>query len=256
MGTLRFNGVLEEIKERYPNIDLMQFLQQKLQIPDYKAEKLAARIEKQFFQKETNKTERKYVRTVSQKNSKSMIPSETRAYSVDCLSGKEFEFFIEWLFEELGYEVHSEKHSTCFGVDFVAAKDGEIVAIHARRYPKTYMVSDSILLMSQNAKCTFGCQRSIVLITAYFTPQAIDDAKRLNVELWDKDSLTCKIDEVRKKATVKGQSRFPQFTGSLAQTLLKFEEAGDFIIEPKAAGKFDLHLTGVKFPSFNLSSPC
>jgi hypothetical protein len=152
------------------------------------------------------------------------------------------------LLEELGYEVHSEKHSTYLGVDLVAAKDGELIAIQARRYPKTHNVSDSILLTSQDAKCTDGCQRSIVLVTSYFTQQALEEAKKLKVELWDRDILAFKIDEVRKKTSEKVQSRFPQYVGSLVQTLLKFEETGEFIIEPRTGGKYDLHLTGVKFP--------
>jgi restriction system protein len=248
MNTLKFNGVLAEIKERYPDIDLTRFLQEKLQLPDYKAEQLATRIEKKFFQKETNETEPKFVRTLLQKTNRSQSPASTSDFSVDCLSRKEFESFIGWLFEELGYEVHSKKHSTYLGVDLVAAKDGELIAIQARIYPKTYEVSDSILLLAQNAKCTSGCQRSIVLTTTYFTQNAMEDAKKLNVELWDKDTLACKVDEVRRKTNEKAPSRFPQYAGSLLQTLLKFEETGEFIIEPKTGGKYDLHLTGVKFP--------
>jgi hypothetical protein len=62
MDNLKFNGVLEEIKNRYPNIDLKQFLQQKLQLPYYKAEELAARIEKKYFQKTTKEIMQKKVR--------------------------------------------------------------------------------------------------------------------------------------------------------------------------------------------------
>jgi HJR/Mrr/RecB family endonuclease len=248
MNNLKFDGVFEEIKERYPNIDLTKFLQQKLQLPDYKAAELAARIEKQFFPKETNETERKFVRTFLQKTDKAQGPPKTSAYSVDCLSGKEFELFIGWLLEELGHEVHSEKHPTYLGVNLVASKDGEMIAIHARRYPKTCVVSDSIVLMSKEAMRICGCQRSIVLITAYFTQQAMEQAQRLSVELWDRDTLTRKIDEVRKKVNAKAKSRFPQFSGSLVQTLLKFEETADFIIEPRPGQKYDLHLTGIKFP--------
>ena len=32
------------------------------------------------------------------------------------------------------------------------------------------------------------------------------------------------------------------------QSLLRLEETKDFIIEPKADGKYDLHLPGVKYP--------
>jgi hypothetical protein len=70
----------------------------------------------------------------------------------------------------------------------------------------------------------------------------------LNIELWDKDILSIKIDEVRRKAKVKERAHFPQYNGSLLQTLLKFEETGDFFIEPRTGRRYDLHLPGVKFP--------
>ena len=248
MDNLKFNGVLEEIKNRYPNIDLTQFLQQELQLPDHKAEELAARIEKKYFQKTTKEIMQKKVRTILQKNNNSMVPAKTKNYSVDCLSEKEFEFFVKWLFEELGYEIHPEKHPAHLGVDLVATKDGETIAIQARRYPKTCLVSEAIVLISQEAKQIHGCQESIVLVTAYFTQQAIADAQKSSVELWDRDTVTSKIDEVRKKATLKKQPQFPQYSGSLLQSLLKFEETENFIIEPKTDGKFDLHLSGIKFP--------
>ncbi len=248
MGSFKFNGFLQEVKEQYPNIDIKHFLQQKLRLPDYKAEELATRIEKEYFQKPINKTEQKSVRRVLEKADKSEFSLKTNLYSVDCLSEKEFEFFINWLFEELGYEFHQEKHPAYLGVDLVAERDCEVISIQARRHPKTYKVSNSLVLLSNEAKRTYRCQRSLVLSTAYFTQQAMTDAQKLNVELWDRDTLAIKIEEVRKKAKVKVQSGFPQFKGSLLQSLLKFEETGDFIIEPRTVGKYDLHLPGVKFP--------
>ncbi len=247
MAHLKFSGVLEEIKEQYPNIDIIQFLQEKLGLPDYKAEKLAERIEKTYFKK-SNKTEKKSPRTILEKTSKPEFAPKTNAYSLDCLSEKEFGFFIIWLLDELGYEVHPEKHPTRSGFDLVATKDNETIAIQARNYPKTYDVSDSIVLISQEAKRIYECKRSIVLVTAYFTHKAKQDAQRLNVELWDKDIIASKIDEVRKKANLKVQPKFPQYKGSLLQSLLKFEETADFMIEPRSGGRYDLHLAGVKFP--------
>ena len=248
MNNLKFNGVLEEIREQYPNIGIIQFLSEKLQLPNFKAEELAARIEKEYFQKSPNKTAQKPIRTILQKANKPEFPPKTSAYSVDCLSDKEFEFFIRWLFEELGYDVHSENRPAYLGVDFVATKDCETIAIQAKRYPKTHQVSNYFVQLSQEARRSYGCQRSIVIVTTYFTQQAKADAQSLKVELWDRDTLAIKIDEVRKKANVKVQTRFPLYNGSLLQTLLKFEETGDFFIEPRAFGRYDLHLSGVKFP--------
>jgi len=247
MHRLKFNGILQEIKEQYPNIDIMQFLQEKLGLPDYKAEELAARIEKTCLQK-TNKIEKKSPRTILERISKQEFAPKPNAYSLDCLSEKEFGFFIIWLLDALGFEVHPEKHPTRSGFDLVATKDNETIAIQARNYPKTYDVSDSIVLISQEAKRIYECKRSIVLVTAYFTHQAKHDAQRLNVEFWDKDIIASKIDEVRKKANLKVQPKFPQYKGSLLQSLLKFEETADFMIEPRSGGRYDLHLAGVKFP--------
>ena len=141
-----------------------------------------------------------------------------------------------------------QMHPTYLGIDLVAVNNGERIAINARRYPITFKVSESILLIAQETKCRYECQRSIVLITTYFNRQSLADAHRLNVELWDRDTLISKIDEVRQKAALKLPSRFPQYQGSLLQSLLKFEETDDFFIEPRTSGKYDLHLQRIKFP--------
>ncbi len=248
MDFFKFNGVLEQIKQQYPNLDIKEFLQQKLGLPDYRAEELAARIEKRYFQNALIKTGQMTARTILEKTNKSQIASKSNSYSIDCFSDKEFEFIIKWLFEELGYEVHPEMHPACLGVDLVAVKDDERIAINARMYPRTFNVSESILLIAQETKCNYECQRSIVLITTYFNQQSLAEAQRLNVELWDRDTLISKIDEVRQKAGLKMPTRFPQYQGSLLQSLLKFEETEDFFIEPRTTGKYDLHLQRVKFP--------
>ncbi len=247
MRFLKFNGILQEIVEQYSNIDMAGLLQIELKLPDYKAEELASRIEKEYFQK-TEQTEQKPLKTILEKPSKSECIPKDRVYSVESLSEKEFEHFIIWLLEELGYAVHSEKYALAFGVDLIATKNGEKIVIQARRYPKTYKISNVIIFMSMLAKQTYMCQNSIVLSSAYFTQQAIADAQKLHVELWDAETLSRKINDVRKKAELKLKSHFPQYKGSLLQSLLRLEETEHFIIEPKALGKYDLHLSGVKYP--------
>ena len=81
-------------------------MQQKLGLPDYRAEKLATRIENQYFQNEVIKTGQITVRKILEKTDKSHLASKSNSYSVDSISDKEFEFIMRWLFEELGYEVH------------------------------------------------------------------------------------------------------------------------------------------------------
>jgi hypothetical protein len=248
MHTLQFSGVLKEIIEKYPDLDIVDFLQRKLKIPDYKAEQLAARIEKTYCQKANKKTEQSSIKTVLEKLDKPAI-SPKIVYPVGSLSEREFEQFMKWLLGELGYEVYPEHHSAELGVDLVAVKDGEKISIQARKVPKEYRVKNSIVSLSKKAQSTHGCTRSIVVATTHFTEQAMADAKTLGVELWDIETLSRKIAEVRKKTEVEVHSCFPPFKESLFQSLFGLEESKDFLIEPKAAeGKYDLYLPGVKFP--------
>lgn len=247
MHHLNFSGILKEIIERYPNIDISEFLQDELQLPLDKAEELAKRIEKKYFQK-TVAQEQNLVRTILEKADKSESSPKAGVYSIDSLSEKEFEHFIKWLLKELGYEIKPGKYLAAFGVDLVATKDGEEIVVLARRYHKTCKVSNPMVLIAQEAKSGYGCGKSIVLATTYFTEQAIADAEKLNVELWDLDDLSKKIAEVRDKPDVEVQAHFPEYKGSLLQSLLRLGESKAFIVEPRVGGKYDLHVPGVKFP--------
>ncbi len=248
MSYLRFNGVLNEIIERYPNIDVVDFLQEKLQLPTFKAEELAARIEKEYCLKVLSKIETDYEVENLEKSNNPKISSKTGVYSVERLSEKEFELFTKWLLEELGYEVHPGKYEADLGIEVVASKDDQKIVILARRCPKESKVSNVIVLKTEEAGRIFGCSRSIVITSSYFSQQALVDARKLGVELWDKDTLTSKIEEVRKNTDLRERSCFPLYKGSLLQSLLRLEETKDFIIETKADEKYDLHLPGIKYP--------
>ncbi len=155
---------------------------------------------------------------------------------------------MKLLFGELGYEVHPAKYAADSGVDLVASKRGEKIVIQAKRYPKGMKVSNSVISGAQQALAVYGCKRAIIVTPTCFTEQAIADAKRLNVELWDKDTLTAKIDEAKTSVNNDVLSCFPKYKGSLLQSLLSLEDTKDFILERRANGKYDVHLPGVKFP--------
>lgn len=247
MRILKSNGVLEEIFRQYPNIDISEFLQERLQIPDFKAEELAARIEKEYSE-DLRKAEQNYVTTLFEKDDGSDFSVKPNFYSVGSLSAKEFENFTRWLIIELGYEIQPQSFVTDVGIDLVATRDGEKIAFIARKCPLTYRVSNSIILIAQQFKQAFECARSIVLVATHFTQQAIIDAQKANVELWDIDTFATKIAEVRKKADIDMQSLFPKFQGSLLQSLKELDKTKVFVIEVRAGDKFDLNLPGVKFP--------
>lgn len=247
----KFNGILKELYEQPPDCDLKMFLEDRLQIPPDKAEVLAARIRKEIHQT----TETQKVWRMLQKPLESESPSKAAAYCVECLSPKELGVFVQWLLEELGYEVQS-KCSVYGGADFVITLRGEKVAVLVRKYPKGAAVTDAILLISQQIQRSHGCNRIVIASTAQFTEEAASEAERLGVELWDPNVLVAKIGEAKEKARKVEQATFPPFQGSLLKSLLKLKDAKLFLVEQKSEGKYDLILPGVRYPllSFEVES--
>jgi hypothetical protein len=245
MNIVKLNGVLEKLLSCYPNVDLVGFLQDELQLPVSKAEILAQRIEKRccqcFIEPRTNF--RRILLTPLKD-----LPCLQSEYSVDCLSDNEFGHFILWLLEASGYKICHENRVGQWGVDFTAEKDGDRFVIVARKYPKDVEVSEAIFILSEKAKQVQGCKKSIVVATSYFSAQANAEAQRLGVVIWDKDAISDKIAQVRRKDAVEVSLSFPDFSGSLLDSLLRLEELKDFIIERRSKGKFELFLAGVKFP--------
>ena len=247
MRVSKFNGVLGEIAEKYPQIDLVEFLEDRLQLPPYKAEKLAVRIERQFSKGKTD-LEPSAVRRILEVPGKLEAQSNVGGYSVDVLSAKEFDHFVQWLLEALGYSIESEKRMADGSVDLVAVEVEAETMFLARRVPKNCKIIESILLLAEQAKQIYACSKVVILATAYFSRQTIAAAEKAGVELWDHDELNRKIVEAKKNLTTAEQSRLPQYQGTLLQSLLKLDETAAFIVEPRASGKYDVHLPGVKFP--------
>ncbi|MDR0373451.1 MAG: restriction endonuclease [Nitrososphaerota archaeon] len=238
----KFSGILKEIAEQPPDRDIADLLADKLQIPMDKAEELADRIKKTHNQT----PETPYVRAVVEKLSKPA--QQAGAYLVECLSDKELEIFMQWLFKTLGYEVSSIWLANG-GADLVAIHNGEKVAVLAQKCPPNYALTDATVLAAQQAQNTHGCSRSIIITTACFTEQAVAAAQSCGVELWDRAILTAKIDEAKERAAQDNQqTSFPPYQGSLLLSLLMLAETKTFLIESKAEGKYDLFLPGIKYP--------
>lgn len=241
----RFNGVLQQIIEKYPNVEVVEVLQDELRLPLDKAEVLAGRIEKQILQKQ-DKTNRKILKTVTENPAD--IEQKQTTYALDSLSSKEFESFTKWLLQELGYDIHPENVQATMGVDYIATHGYEKTVFLARKYPKTSLVSVTIVLMAQQAKQIYECQKTIVLVTASLSEQAKQEAERLKIELWDAEALDGKILEIKRMMEQEVQAGFPKYKGNLLDSLLGLSERKDFKIEQRSGEKFDVYFPGVNFP--------
>jgi HJR/Mrr/RecB family endonuclease len=107
--------------------------------------------------------------------------------AVDTLSGVEFEVAIANLYERRGYQVTITKASGDFGVDVLATKDSESLAIQVKRYSSNVGVAavQEVAAGSRYYKASVA----VVITNSFFTEQAKVLAKTLRVRLIDKKGL-------------------------------------------------------------------
>lgn len=241
MTTQKFNGKLKEITENHPNIDIAGFLLDELKLPLFKAEALATRIEKEYLQKCQN-GKQKRPNFLLEKTS-----ATDDVHQLDYLSRKEFVDLLKWILEQSKYEVQKENEANS-GIDLLVSKNQEKQVFLARKYPKSYRITESIVKLAQETNRKNGCKKAIVASTTFFTQEARKDAENSGIELWDKEVLMKKIAEAKQIAILDKQSELPQFSGSLCLSLLALKETKDFLVEEKTDGKHDVYLPGVKYP--------
>ena len=106
----------------------------------------------------------------------------------DVMTGEEFEEFCADILRGNGYSgVEVTKVSGDHGVDIIAKKDGLKYAIQCKRYSKP--VGNKAIQEVYSGKDIYKADVAVVMSNMEFTAQAIEDAKRLNVELWNRDKI-------------------------------------------------------------------
>jgi hypothetical protein len=107
--------------------------------------------------------------------------------AVDTLSGVEFEVAIANLYERKGYQVTITKASGDFGVDVLATKDSESLAIQVKRYSSNVGVA-AVQEVATGTRY-YKASVAVVITNSFFTEQAKVLAKTLRVRLIDKKGL-------------------------------------------------------------------
>lgn len=106
---------------------------------------------------------------------------------VDNLSGEEFEDFVCELFKKFGYQTRQTQTTGDYGVDVIAEKDKEKIAIQTKRYQGSVSlnaVQEVVAGMSY-----YNCTKGMVITNSDYTSSAINLAKKNNIELWDRQEL-------------------------------------------------------------------
>ena len=128
------------------------------------------------------------------------------------MSDRRFEFFISGLFEEMGYETTVTPKAKDRGVDVIAKKNGEIVAIQCKKYNEKSRVSNKEIAQLIGSAHYFSATRSIFITTSYYTKNAQEQTKNARIKLWDKVDLH---EYVKTYLLNKDISKFLQHVGDL-----------------------------------------
>ncbi len=107
---------------------------------------------------------------------------------IDTMSGREFEAFLGKIMTHRGYKVKQTGASGDLGVDLIATKDKETLAIQAKRQAgkvSRRAVSDAVA-----GKLHYKCSGALVISNNYYTPGARELAKSTGCILVDRSTLT------------------------------------------------------------------
>lgn len=110
-----------------------------------------------------------------------------RVDDLDKLDGEAFEVYLEGLFRIQGYEAKKTSISGDFGADLILVKDGERIAVQAKRYIGS--VGVSAVQEALSGMAYYSCQSAMVVTTGYFTKNAIELAKKSEVRMIDRVAL-------------------------------------------------------------------
>jgi len=250
MEYLKFEGLLKKIQDNYSKeFNFNNFLQKELNISKKNAELLGEKIKAVV---DFNTLTKEDTKIIDEPITKERIQKDSlkfNIYSLDNLSGIEFENFLKWLFQERGYSVELTKITADSGVDLVLKKDKEKIAVQAKRYNRNTKVSNEVVLKTYGGMGVYKCDKSIIITTSFFTNQAKSDAQNLNIELWDREFLSAKIDEINNNlSNNKPRIEFPDYNGSLYKFLLNLKSMNVFEIKNKENGKYDIYKHGIKYP--------
>lgn len=116
---------------------------------------------------------------------------ESGINDIDNMTGEQFEIYLKYYFQKLGYKVELTSRRSDYGADLILKKDDEVIVIQAKRYSKAVgirAVQEIIGAMSY-----YRASKGIVVTNNYFTSNAVNLAQKSSIELWDRNIIIDKF---------------------------------------------------------------
>ena len=125
--------------------------------------------------------------------------------AVDYMDGHDFEYWCADLLRHNGFSnVRVTQGSGDQGVDILAQKDKRQYAIQCKRYSKS--LGNRPIQEVNTGKTIYGCTVAAVMTNQYFTKGAVDAARAVGVQLWDRDVLSKMLEQKNKRINGKGST--------------------------------------------------
>lgn len=104
-----------------------------------------------------------------------------KAAELDKLTGMEFEEFLAGLFRDQGYAAELTPTSGDYGADLILSKDGQRIAVQAKRYVGS--VGVGAVQEALSGMAYYQCQTAWVITTGAFTANALELAGKSGVKM-------------------------------------------------------------------------
>lgn len=146
-----------------------------------------------------------------------------------------FEKYVAGIYEKEGYDVTVTPYSGDYGVDVIAEKGGERIAVQVKQYGgSTRKVNRQMVMELYGAAAYAGCNKAVITTNGDVLPDAVEVARKIGVEIRYIDSepgLRPVIDAYKKndKPTAAPESKKPI---SGADYSAAFREIWDKYVKP------------------------
>jgi HJR/Mrr/RecB family endonuclease len=110
-----------------------------------------------------------------------------QATELDPLSGVEFEGFLAGLFRAQGYAAELTPTTGDFGADLILSKDGQRIAVQAKRYAGS--VGVSAVQEALSGQAYYQCHAAWVITTGTFTVNALELAGKSGVKMLGRSDI-------------------------------------------------------------------
>jgi restriction endonuclease Mrr len=101
------------------------------------------------------------------------------------MTSRDFEHTVAELYERLGYQTELTVAVGDFGADVIATREGRRMVIECKRYAASLKVNRQTLQQLQSAMNVYDAQSAACVTTSTFTRQAVDFARKWNMDVVD-----------------------------------------------------------------------